>query len=158
MLCCFASWRRSSNEGIVWLLALALSSSESFDTELKGSVWKVRQRHVCCCAITLQDYVYKIAFLTFKNQSPAFRLCSSSQVKSLLLLVMLSGNLSLMLVVLSRNPEWWSCIRKGILSLLDHKTNNISWLDRGLLEVYDFASSVQHHFLYVPWSKTKKRS
>lgn len=133
MLCCFASCRSSFKDGMVWFLAMALSSSESADTELKGSVWKVRQLHVGCCVRTSWGCTYEGALLTFKNQSPALRLCSSSQVKSLLLLVMLPGNISLMLVVLSRAPEWLSCIRKGILSLLDHKTNNC-WLGWDLTE------------------------
>lgn len=77
---------------------------------------------------------YQSTALTFKNHSPALRLCSSSQVKSVLLLDVLLGSLSLTFVVLSKNPELWSCIKKGILSLLydktikqEHNLASLSW-------------------------------
>lgn len=40
MLCCCARLRSWSKEGMDWFLAVSLSSSDSWDTEWKGSVWK----------------------------------------------------------------------------------------------------------------------
>lgn len=124
MLLSLARYRSSSKEGMVWFLAICRTSSERLDTERKGSVWKVRKQ--MSNAISNNNiksmsalFVLNVIRLTSMNHFPAFRLCNSSQVKSALWLKTLSGNLFSISVVLRRNPELWSCIRKGTLSLLE---------------------------------------
>lgn len=67
----------------------------------------------------VRSHINQSTITTLRNCSPAFRVCNCLKVRSVLLLNEEPLNLSLTFVVLSKKSGPWSCIKKGVLFLLN---------------------------------------